>query len=128
MKKKYLSKKEVEHVAWLAHIEISDKEKTLFTGQFNEILDYFKKIDGIDTKNVEATYHVLDINNGARFITYVIAGDRGTGDILLNGAAARLGQIGDQVIILSYGQVSTPEAEKFEAMVVFVDENNILRK
>ena len=42
MKKKYLSKKEVEHVAWLAHIEISDKEKTLFTGQFNEILDYFK--------------------------------------------------------------------------------------
>ena len=66
MKKKYLSKKEVEHVAWLAHIEISDKEKTLFTGQFNEILDYFKKIDGIDTKNVEPTYHVLDINNVSR--------------------------------------------------------------
>ena len=66
MKKKYLSKKEVEHVAWLAQIEISDEEKNLFTGQFNEILDYFKKIDGIDTKNVEPTYHVLDINNVSR--------------------------------------------------------------
>jgi aspartate 1-decarboxylase len=72
--------------------------------------------------------HVLDINNGARFITYVIVGDRGSGDILLNGAAARLGQIGDQVIILSYGQIPTPEAKKFEAALVFVDENNKLRK
>ncbi|MBT8171550.1 Asp-tRNA(Asn)/Glu-tRNA(Gln) amidotransferase subunit GatC [Candidatus Bathyarchaeota archaeon] len=66
MKKRHLSKKEVEHVASLAHIEISDKEKILFTEQFNEILDYFKKIDTIETKNVEPTYHVLDINNVTR--------------------------------------------------------------
>jgi len=66
MKRKHLSKKEVEHIAWLAHIELSDKEKTLFTEQFNEILDYFKKIDEVDTKGVEPTYHVLDLENVSR--------------------------------------------------------------
>jgi aspartyl-tRNA(Asn)/glutamyl-tRNA(Gln) amidotransferase subunit C len=66
MKKQHLSKKEVEHIAWLAHIELSDKEKTLFTEQFNEILDYFKKIDTVDTQGVEPTYHVLDLKNVSR--------------------------------------------------------------
>jgi aspartyl-tRNA(Asn)/glutamyl-tRNA(Gln) amidotransferase subunit C len=63
MKRQHLSKKEVEHIAWLAHIELSDKEKPLFTEQFNEILEYFKKIDQVDTERVEPTYHVLDIEN-----------------------------------------------------------------
>jgi aspartyl-tRNA(Asn)/glutamyl-tRNA(Gln) amidotransferase subunit C len=63
MKRKHLSKKEVKHIAWLAHIELSDQEKTLFTEQFNEILDYFKKIDQVDTEGVEPTYHVLDLKN-----------------------------------------------------------------
>jgi len=63
MKRKHLSKKEVEHIAWLAHIELSDQEKILFTEQFNEILDYFKKIDEVDTEGVEPTYHVLDLKN-----------------------------------------------------------------
>jgi aspartyl-tRNA(Asn)/glutamyl-tRNA(Gln) amidotransferase subunit C len=63
MKRRHLSKQEVEHVAWLAHIELSEKEKTLFTEQFNEILNYFKKIDEVDTKGVEPTYHVLDLTN-----------------------------------------------------------------
>ena len=66
MKKKHLSKKEVEHIAWLAHIELSEKEKILFTEQFNEILDYFKKIDEIDTEGIEPTYHVLDLKNVSR--------------------------------------------------------------
>ena len=66
MKRKHLSKKEVEHIAWLAHIELSDKEKALFTEQFNEILDYFKKIDAVDTEGVEPTYHVLDLKNVSR--------------------------------------------------------------
>ena len=66
MKEQHLSKKDVEHVAWLAHIELSDQEKTLFTEQFNEILEYFKKIDEIDTEGVEPTYHVLDLNNVSR--------------------------------------------------------------
>lgn len=63
MKRNHLSKKKVEHIAWLAHIELSDKEKALFTEQFNEILEYFKKIDQVDTEGVEPTYHVLDIKN-----------------------------------------------------------------
>ena len=86
--------------------------------------DLMEKADLLPGEQV----HVLNINNGARFITYVIAGGRGSGDILLNGAAARLGQIGDKVIILSYGQVLTQEAEKYEAGVVFIDENNKSRK
>ncbi len=66
MKKKHLSKEKVEQMAWLAHIELSDKEKSLFTDQFNEILEYFKKIDEADTKGVEPTYNVLDLKNVSR--------------------------------------------------------------
>ena len=63
MEKQHLSKKEVEHVAWLAHIELDEQEKTLFTEQFNEILEYFKKIDEVDTTGVEPTNHVLELTN-----------------------------------------------------------------
>jgi len=63
MKKLHLSRKEVEHIAWLAHIELSKEEKDLFTEQFNDILDYFKKIDKVDTEGVQPTYHVLDLMN-----------------------------------------------------------------
>ncbi len=63
MKRHTLTSNEVEHVAWLAHIELCEKEKSLFTQQFNEILSYFKKIDKVDTENVQPTYHVLDLRN-----------------------------------------------------------------
>jgi aspartyl-tRNA(Asn)/glutamyl-tRNA(Gln) amidotransferase subunit C len=63
MNRRLLSKKEVEHTAWLAHIELSEKEKKRFTEQFNEILNYFKKIDKVATENVQSTYHVLDLMN-----------------------------------------------------------------
>ncbi len=66
MKHQRLSKKEVEHIAWLAHIELSEKEKTLFTEQFNEILEYFKEIDEVDTAGIQPTYHVLDLKNVSR--------------------------------------------------------------
>jgi len=66
MKKQELSKKDVEHVAWLARIQLSEEEKELFTEQFNDILDYFKKIDEINTESVEPTYHVLDLQNVTR--------------------------------------------------------------
>jgi aspartyl-tRNA(Asn)/glutamyl-tRNA(Gln) amidotransferase subunit C len=59
----HISRDEVEHVAWLAHIELTEEEKTLFTEQLNRILDYFRKIDEADTKNVQPTYHVLDLVN-----------------------------------------------------------------
>jgi aspartyl-tRNA(Asn)/glutamyl-tRNA(Gln) amidotransferase subunit C len=66
MEKQHLTKKDVEHVAWLAHIELCEEEKELFTEQFNEILEYFKKIEEIDTETVEPTYHVLDLKNVTR--------------------------------------------------------------
>lgn len=61
-----ISKKQVEHVAWLAKIELNEDEKNAFTKQLNEILDYFKKIDEIDTSNIEPTFHILDLVNVLR--------------------------------------------------------------
>ena len=66
MKRIHVSKKDVEYVARLAHIELTEQEKALFTEQFNDILEYFKKIDGIDTNGIEPTYHVLDLSNVSR--------------------------------------------------------------
>ena len=68
--------------------------------------------------------HVVNVNNGARFETYAIEGQRGAGEIVVNGAAARLVQPGDKVIILSYGVYEAEELEAFEPQLVFVDEQN----
>jgi len=67
---------------------------------------------------------VLDINNGARFETYVIEGKSGTGEICINGAAARLVHKGDLVIIIAYGYIDLKEADNHKPTVVHVDENN----
>ncbi len=67
---------------------------------------------------------IVNLNNGERFVTYTIAGERGTGAIELNGPAARLAAVGDKVIIISYGNYSDEEAKALEPIVVFVDENN----
>ena len=66
--------------------------------------------------------HVLDIDNGARFETYAIPG--GPGDVILNGAAARLVQPGDKVIVITYAQYDEAELAGFEPVVVHVDANN----
>lgn len=67
---------------------------------------------------------VLNINNGARFETYAIAGKRGSGVICINGAAARLAAKGDMVIILSYCNVPENEARNIAPKLVYVDANN----
>ncbi len=67
---------------------------------------------------------VLNINNGARFISYAISGKRESGQICLNGAAARLANKGDIIIILSYCQVEDSEAVSFLPRLVYVDSNN----
>ena len=67
---------------------------------------------------------VVNISNGARLETYVIKGERNSGVICLNGAAARLVQPGDKVIIMAYCWVGKEEAEKLKPKVVFVDEDN----
>lgn len=68
--------------------------------------------------------HVLNLNNGARFETYLIEGERGSGTICVNGAAARLVQVGDPVIVLAYALVPEDELADFIARIVFVDEHN----
>jgi len=67
---------------------------------------------------------VVNINNGERFETYVIPGKRGSGEICLNGAAARLGEIGDKVIIISYAICTEEEAHGLTPHVIHVDEMN----
>jgi aspartate 1-decarboxylase len=67
---------------------------------------------------------VVNLNNGGRFVTYTISGERGSGVIELNGPAARLAAVGDKVIIISYGNYDDAEARALEPIVVFVDENN----
>jgi aspartate 1-decarboxylase len=67
---------------------------------------------------------VVDVDNGARFETYTIAGRRGTGEIKVNGAAARLVHTGDTVILISYGQYSPDELDSYLPVVVHVDRTN----
>lgn len=68
--------------------------------------------------------HIVDVNNGNRFETYTIAGERGSGMICLNGAAARQVQVGDKVILMAYCKITPEEAKSHKPKVVFVDEDN----
>lgn len=67
---------------------------------------------------------VVDVNNGSRLTTYTIAGERGSGIIQLNGAAAHLVNVGDIAIIMAYSHVPESRVRSWEPSVVFVDENN----
>jgi aspartate 1-decarboxylase len=67
---------------------------------------------------------IVNINNGERFSTYVIQGQRGKKDICLNGAAARKAQIGDRIIIIAYASMNEEEIKTFKPTVVLVDEKN----
>ena len=93
-------------------------------------LDYEGSIT-IDTAILEKTdilpyerVQIVNNNNGARFETYVIPGEKGSGIICLNGAAARLGEIGDILIVISYCEMEKEQAAKYKPIVLFVDENN----
>ena len=68
--------------------------------------------------------HVVDVDNGARFETYTIAGERGSGEMKVNGAAARLVHDGDTIIVISYAAYSREEMEHYEPRVVHVDAQN----
>lgn len=67
---------------------------------------------------------IVDINNGNRFETYVIAGEKNSGVICLNGAAARCVQVNDKIIIMAYAQINEDEIKSFKPKVLFVDEKN----
>ena len=70
---------------------------------------------------------VLNITNGERLTTYVIKGERGSGNIALNGAAARKAEVGDLVIIASYASIEFEEAKKFKPAIIFPDRNNSIK-
>jgi aspartate 1-decarboxylase len=77
---------------------------------------------------VNEKVHVLNLNNGTRLETYVIRGRKGSGDVCVNGAAARMAERGDRVIIVSYGFVDAKEAIGIKPKVVKVNEKNKIIK
>jgi aspartate 1-decarboxylase len=80
-------------------------------------------LDAADIREYEQV-HIVNINNGARFETYALQGPAGSGAVVLNGAAARLVQPGDKVIIMSYASYDEAELRDFAPRLVFVDERN----
>ncbi|HLT87451.1 MAG TPA: aspartate 1-decarboxylase [Sphingobacterium sp.] len=84
--------------------------------------------DLMDAANIVANekVQIVNNNNGARLETYVIPGERGTGTICLNGAAARLVQVGDIIIIISYASMTPEEARVHKPTLLFPDHNNKL--
>ena len=97
-------------------------------------LDYVGSIT-VDEELLEAAnileyekVQIVDVNNGSRFETYTISGERGSGMICLNGAAARQVQVGDHVIIMAYADMAPEEARQAKPQVVFVDEKNRIKR
>lgn len=85
----------------------------------------------IDSELLEASgileyemVQIVDVENGNRFETYTISGEKGSGMICLNGAAARQVAVGDHIIIMAYAQLSEQEAKEHKPYVVFTDEDN----
>ncbi|KIM09244.1 MAG: aspartate decarboxylase [Sulfurovum sp. PC08-66] len=76
------------------------------------------------TMRVGQKVEILNINNGERFSTYIIVGERGKGEICLNGAAARKVQKGDKIIIVAYASYSEAELTHYKPKVVLVDDDN----
>ena len=70
--------------------------------------------------------HIVNNNNGERFVTYVIPGSRGSGEITVNGAAARKVSIGDILILITYASLNIEEAKKFKPTIIFPNEENNL--
>lgn len=93
-------------------------------------LDYEGSI-AIDRNLMEAAdmlpgeqVHVLNVNTGSRLITYIIEAPPGSGTMMLNGPAARLGAVGDKVVVLTYCQMDGAEARQYRPIVVIVDDKN----
>ena len=91
-----------------------------YVGSITVDADLLEAADILEHEHV----HVLDIDNGARFETYTIAGERGSGEMCINGAAARLVHTGDTIIVVSYAEYDSTDLETYEPKVVHVDADN----
>ena len=85
----------------------------------NDLMDAAKILEG-------EKIHIVNNNNGERFVTYVIPGSRGSGEITVNGAAARKVSIGDILILITYASLNLEEAKKFKPTIIFPNEENNL--
>jgi aspartate 1-decarboxylase len=94
-----------------------------YEGSITIDVNLMKAADILPYERVE----ILNVNNGARFSTYAIEGNPGSGDICLNGAAARLASKDDVVIILTYQEVAADEAAEVKPRLVYVDANNRIK-
>lgn len=106
------------------HRAVVTESNLNYVGSITIDSDLIQAIDLLENEQVT----VVNINNGARFETYVIPGKAGSGEICLNGAGARLVQPGDKVIIISYGIYSEEEVKKYQAKIALLnDENKIIK-
>lgn len=80
-------------------------------------------LDAVDMR-IGQKIDIVNVNNGERFSTYIISGERGKGDICLNGAAARKVHRGDKIIIIAYASMSTEEADAHSPKIVILDDDN----
>ena len=95
-----------------------------YVGSITVDIDLLEKAGILEYEKVQ----IVDVNNGSRFETYTIAGERGSGVMCLNGAAARMVLPGDKIILMAYAQVTPEEAKGLYPTVLFVDERNKVEK
>lgn len=106
----------------IAHGRITEAE-LFYEGSITVDEDLLKAANIIPGQKVD----VLNMNNGNRFETYAILGKAGSGQICLNGPAARLGLVGDQIIILSYALMEPEEAKEAKTQIIYLDDNNKIK-
>ena len=95
-----------------------------YVGSITVDMDLLEQAGILEYEKVQ----IVDVNNGSRFETYTIAGERGSGVMCLNGAAARMVKTGDKIILMAYAQVTPEEASELRPTVLFVDEKNKVTK
>ena len=95
-----------------------------YVGSITVDMDLLEQAGILEYEKVQ----IVDVNNGSRVETYTIAGERGSGVMCLNGAAARMVQTGDKIILMAYAQVTPEEASELRPTVLFVDEKNKVTK
>jgi aspartate 1-decarboxylase len=102
------------------HRAVVTQAELYYEGSLTVDSDLLREADLMEYEKVA----VVNVNNGERFETYLLAGEPGSGVICLNGAAARKGAVGDEVIIISYASMSDEEARIYKPTVILVDKQN----
>lgn len=106
----------------IAHATITEAE-LYYEGSITIDEKVLRAVDIVAGEKVE----ILNLNNGSRIETYVIAGRSGSGQVCLNGPAARSGIVGDKIIILSYALMEPAAARKFKTKVVYLNDDNKIK-